>query len=397
MQNNSLLSVSSLNHQIKSLLETTFNILSVEGEVSSATYHTSGHLYFSIKDQNSVLKCVMWRSDLSKIKFEIKRGMRIVINGSIGVYTPRGEYQLFAKEIHPFGEGDLSLAYKQLKEKLANKGYFDAKHKKSLPKFISKIALVTAQNSAGLSDMLKVIEKRWKLTEVFVIDTLVQGQNAPTDIASSLEFADTLGVDVLVFGRGGGSVEDLWAFNTEEVADAVFNLSTPCVSAVGHEIDVLISDFIADLRAPTPSASIEMIFPDSREILYALNELENRFNENIEQKLSTLKDNLNHTLVRLEDLSLAKKLKEKQNYIVHLKEEFKRAISYQLTQKLHTSAYMKERLLSANPKNHTKEGWAKVSVDKKIINLENIFINQTFILEDKNTKLEVICVDKSTF
>jgi exodeoxyribonuclease VII large subunit len=186
----------------------------------------------------------------------------------------------------------------------------------------------------------------------------------------------------------------LWAFNTEIVADTVFNLSTPSVSAVGHEIDVLISDFIADLRSPTPSASIEMIFPDSFEILYTLNELENRFNETIKQKLSNFQLNIKHNLDRLKDLSTHRKLEEKKNNSIRLKEEFKRVISYKVEQKLNDIAYIKNQLSMLNPKNNTKDGWAKVSINNKVVNLKDIDINQKFILEDRDTKLEVICIDK---
>jgi len=248
------MTVTSLNTKIKSLLETTFMHILVEGEISSVTYHNSGHVYFSIKDKESSIKCVMFRSNANRMKFRLERGQHVVVNGSISVYTPRGEYQLMTVSVEPFGQGALALAYEQLKEKLQQKGYFDPARKKAQPKYIKKIALVTASKSAALQDMLKIIDKRWRLLEVVVIDTLVQGDRSAPQIAEALEYADTLGVDVIVVGRGGGSKEDLWAFNEEVVADAIYKLNTFVVSAVGHEVDVQISDFVADLRAPTPSA-----------------------------------------------------------------------------------------------------------------------------------------------
>jgi len=300
----------------------------VEGEVASVTYHTSGHVYFSIKDKESSIKCVMWRSSVSRLKFRIEKGMHIVIEGSVGVYTPRGEYQFYAVKVEPYGQGALALAYEQLKERLKAKGYFDSQRKKLIPKHIKKIALVTAKESAALHDMLKIIEKRWALVEVFIVDTLVQGESAAAQIAKSLKYADSLHTDVVIVGRGGGSTEDLWSFNEEIVADAIFAMHTPVVSAVGHEVDVLISDFVADLRAPTPSAAIEMILPDSQEILYTLDELIQRYRQHIEQKVHQSTQTLKHLEEILLRSSPFRRLGESHLEFKRLEEEFKRVMHY---------------------------------------------------------------------
>jgi exodeoxyribonuclease VII large subunit len=326
----SMMSVSSLNTKIKSLLEATFMHILVEGEVASVTYHTSGHVYFSIKDQESSIKCVMWRSSVSKLKFRIEKGMHIVIEGSVGVYTPRGEYQFYAVHVEPYGKGALALAYEQLKERLKAKGYFDAQRKKAIPKHIKKIALVTAKESAALHDMLKIIAHRWPLLEVVVVDTLVQGDQAAGQIAKALQYADSLDVDVVVVGRGGGSTEDLWCFNEEMVADAIFAMRKPVVSAVGHEVDVMISDLVADLRAPTPSAAMEMILPDMQEILYTLAETSDRFTYMMNQKLQHLGRELRHAEEILLRSSPTRKLKETQTEFERLENEFKRVIGYKL-------------------------------------------------------------------
>ena len=241
-----MITVSELNEKIKAILEATFMHIMVEGEVASATYHSSGHLYFSIKDDKSTIKCVMWKSNVKKLKFKIESGEHIVIDGSIGVYSPRGEYQLIAVNIEPYGKGALALAYEQLKAKLEAKGYFKDEHKKPIPKFPKRVAIVTALQGAALQDMLKVARKRWQLVDIFVIDVLVQGDSAKDEISKAIEYADTLDVDVIVVSRGGGSAEDLWAFNEEIVAEAIFKANTPIVSAIGHEVDFLISDFVAD-------------------------------------------------------------------------------------------------------------------------------------------------------
>lgn len=413
----SMMSVSSLNTKIKSLLEATFMHILVEGEVASVTYHTSGHIYFSVKDKESSIKCVMWRSSVTKLKFRLEKGMHIVIEGSVGVYTPRGEYQFYAVHIEPYGKGALALAYEQLKERLKAKGYFDAQRKKSIPKHIKKIALVTAKESAALHDMLKVIEQRWPLLDVVIVDTLVQGDQAAAQIANALHYADSLGADVVVVGRGGGSAEDLWSFNEEVVADAIFMMQTPVVSAVGHEVDVMISDFVADLRAPTPSAAMEMILPDAREILYTLGEISDRFTYMMNQKLQHLLRELKHTEEILLRSSPSRQLKEIQMEFVRLEDEFKRVIAYKLEhfsaslpemyknykqnmvfileQKRQYLEYIDKKLKMNDPKLQCRKGWAQTSIDGKIIELSELNVNQKFIIEDASTQIEALCLSKT--
>jgi len=414
-----LMSVSSLNTKIKSLLEATFMHILVEGEVASVTYHTSGHVYFSIKDKESSIKCVMWRSSVSRLKFRIEKGMHIVVEGSLGVYTPRGEYQFYAVKVEPYGQGALALAYEQLKERLKAKGYFDAQRKKPIPKHIKKIALVTAKESAALHDMLKIIEKRWALVEVIIVDTLVQGESAALQIAKSLKYADSLHADVVVVGRGGGSTEDLWSFNEEVLADAIFAMDTPVVSAVGHEVDILISDFVADLRAPTPSAAIEMILPDSQEILYTLDELIQRYKQTIGQKLTQSTQTLKHLEEILLRSSPVRRLGESQQEFKRLEEEFKRVIHYRferfevelpeikksLTQNIHFIIQQKEQHLEFigkkiemnNPKLQCKKGWAQVLSKGKTITLNELQVNDTFTVEDAFVKIEALCLEKKLY
>ena len=410
------MSVSSLNTKIKSLLEATFMHTLVEGEVASVTYHTSGHLYFSIKDDKSSIKCVMWRSSVSRMKFRIEKGMHIVVEGSVSVYTPRGEYQFQTVRIEPYGQGALALAYEQLKKKLKAKGYFSTERKKPIPKHIQKIALVTAKDSAALHDMLKIIEHRWASIEVVIVDTLVQGEHAASDIAKALRYADSIDADVVVVGRGGGSAEDLWAFNEEVVADALFSMSTPTVSAVGHEVDVMISDFVADLRAPTPSAAMEMILPDSREILYTLTELSDRYSYAINHKIQTLSHKLLHSEELLHGVSPSRKLEETshkfksyeenfsqlivykieqaQRFLPNVKEKFTQSISFIFEQKIQHCDFMKKKMLMHHPKNQCQQGWAKTSVDGKVVELSSLHKGTKFILEDEFTKIEALCLNK---
>jgi exodeoxyribonuclease VII large subunit len=411
-----MMSVSSLNTKIKSLLEATFMHTMVEGEVASATYHTSGHLYFSIKDDKSSIKCVMWRSSVAKMKFRIEKGMHIVVEGSVSVYTPRGEYQFQTVRIEPYGQGALALAFEQLKEKLKEKGYFDAQRKKAIPKHIEKIVLVTAKESAALHDMLKIIEKRWALVEVVIVDTLVQGDAASAQIAKSLKYADTLHADVVVVGRGGGSAEDLWSFNEEVVADTIFTMQTPVVSAVGHEVDVMISDFVADLRAPTPSAAIEMILPDSGEILYTLDEIQDRLKQITLQKINHKEQTLKHSeenllrnspLRKLEEANikfielhkefqrkLSSKLEQFRSKLPALKQSFQQNIVFLLQQKEQHLRYTHKKMEMSDPKLQCRKGWAQVSLDGKSLALEALEKNQKFTLEDSLVKIEAVCIDK---
>lgn len=252
------LSVSSLNEQIKGLLEESFSRVLVEGELSRITFHNSGHIYFTLKDSLSSISCVMFRTNANKLKFQLKEGQKVIIDGALTLYKPRGSYQINCFSIEPSGQGALALAYEQLKQKLSDKGYFAQEIKKELPKFPKKIAFITSATGAALQDMLRVANSRFRAIEVDIYDVLVQGNYAATSIVQALRVADTKAYDIIVIGRGGGSIEDLWAFNEEIVADAIFEAKTFIVSAVGHEIDYLISDFVADLRAPTPSAAMQM-------------------------------------------------------------------------------------------------------------------------------------------
>ncbi len=411
-----IMSVSSLNEKIKSLLEATFMHIEVEGEVASVTYHSSGHIYFSIKDDSSTIKAVMWRSSANKLKFKITKGEHIIIKGSLGVYTPRGEYQLIAVSIEPFGKGALALAYEQLKAKLKEKGYFDQSNKKPLPKYPKSIAIVTASNSAALQDMIKVADKRYRDIQLTVVDTLVQGEGSAQEIAKAIRYADSLNADIIVVARGGGSSEDLWAFNEESVADAIYEAKTPTVSAIGHEVDILISDFVADLRAPTPSAAMEMILPDSNELLYTLDDIYTQMQNRIAQIIHTKENNLYNTSKSLKSASIYNKIerfkqlfeqleKEYKNIIEYrlnsfsillppLQKELKQAIDVKVKQKESTLNILKRQIDTYNPKNRTKIGWAEVTKNGKRVSLKDIDIKQTFNLFDGNTKIEAKCISK---
>lgn len=286
------ISVSALNAQIKSLLEATFMEVCFEGEVSNFTHHqASGHLYFSVKDSTSSIRCVMFKGNARSLHFMPSNGMHVLVRGALSVYSARGEYQVICKSLQEGGIGSLAERYEQLKASLESKGFFAKERKKPLPPFPHRIALLTSLSGAALQDMKKVATSRWNLTKLIAFDTLTQGDQAGAQIARNIAYVDSFfgtpdGFDIIVIGRGGGSMEDLWAFNEECVAHAIYNARTPIVSAVGHEIDFVISDFVADMRAPTPSACMEMILPDRNEWLLRCDEIFAQYDQSMQRTLS---------------------------------------------------------------------------------------------------------------
>jgi len=278
-------SVTEINNSLKKLIEHNFNDIVIEGEISNLTYHSSGHIYFSLKDEKSTIRATMFRGFREKgLKFELQNGQKVLIYGDVSIYNQNSTYQIIAKKIEAAGIGNLAIAFEKLKEKLSDKGYFEQSIKKDIPKYPKHIILITSRTGAALQDMGKMIRKRWENMKVTLINTLVQGDKASNDIVESILIGDKLNADVMIVARGGGSKEDLWCFNEEIVADAIFNAKTPIVSAIGHEIDFMISDFVADLRAPTPSAAMEMILPDKNEILFKISDLIDKFDKNFLKK-----------------------------------------------------------------------------------------------------------------
>jgi len=242
-----------------------FNDVWIRGEISNFKNHTSGHRYFTLKDKNSSLQCVMFKWHGQNLRFELEHGMKVLILGDLDVYEQRGQYQLKVRAIRPDGIGELYKAFEQLKNKLAMEGLFSPEHKKALPRFPIKIGIATSETGAVLHDILNVLKRRYPVSVLF-IPTIVQGESASSSIVRSIELLNRTDVDLMILGRGGGSLEDLWAFNEEIVARAIFNSKLPIISAVGHETDFTIADFVADIRAPTPSAAAEIAVPDRQEL-----------------------------------------------------------------------------------------------------------------------------------
>ena len=404
------LSVSALNEQIKHLLEESFSRVFVEGELSRITFHNSGHIYFTLKDSNSAISCVMFRGNASKLKFRLQEGQKVIIDGALTLYKPRGSYQINCFSIEPSGQGALALAFEQLKQKLSQQGYFAPERKKPLPKFPKKIALITSATGAALQDMLRVANARYRLLEIDIYDVLVQGEGAAFRVAEAIKKADMAGYDIIVVGRGGGSLEDLWAFNEEIVADAIFYAKTPIVSAVGHEIDWLISDFVADLRAPTPSAAMEMILPDTNELYMSIDALSEQFIRLLIQKVQSKKQELVHLKNSFMQHSVEKKIQQQNETIKQLRERFYQAITFKVTSKERALQNIEERfpqvianrinfaknqlihiqkmLESNNPKLKTKKGFAQISRNKELVAIEDLKIGDTFEAQSDRVVIE---------
>ncbi len=408
--------VSDLNNQIKAILESTFERVSVEGEVSNVTYHTSGHVYFSLKDEKSSIKCVMFRGNAARLKFRIERGMHLVCEGGVSVYTPRGDYQLNCFTAMPAGEGALAVAYEQLKKKLASKGYFEENRKKTLPRLPRRIAVITSATGAAIQDMLKVAGKRWNLLQITLYNTIVQGEASAPSIAANIARADAAGYDVIVIGRGGGSIEDLWAFNEEVVADAVYNAKTPVVSAVGHEVDFVISDFVADKRAATPSAAMEILLPDQAEVLHYIDTVMDRYETALRTHLSKKGEALEHLRKMLQSRSMSAKvemlqreaeslrrrmtefrsfyLQQKASGLHPLKRELKGRMEAFLSQKEYRLQVMQQRLDDADPATRLLPHTAQVIKGGKSTSLDAVERGERFILVDARVRIEAEAVSK---
>lgn len=285
---NKYLTISAITRYLKSRFDLDENLQMVflKGEISNFKAHTSGHFYFSLKDSNSKINAVMFRSSASKVLFKPVDGMKVLVSGRISLYEAMGSYQIYVNDMIEDGVGNLYLAFEQLKDKLSKEGLFDESHKKKIPKVPKRVGVITASTGAAIRDIMTTIKRRFNVCETILFPTLVQGENAKEDIVRNIKRAQNYDLDVLIIGRGGGSIEDLWPFNEEIVARAIYECDIPTISAVGHEIDFTISDFVADLRAPTPTAAAELAVPNMADLTSKINGYLIRLNESIYKKVN---------------------------------------------------------------------------------------------------------------
>ena len=298
--NDKYISISQLTRYIKYKIDNDIHLQEVflKGEISNFKAHTRGHFYFTLKDEESRINAVMFSSNANKVKFMPQDGMKVLISGKISVYPANGGYQIYVNEMLEDGIGNLYIAFEQLKKKLASEGLFDDQHKKKIPKIPKKIGVVTAPTGAAIRDITSTIKRRWPMAEVILFPALVQGEFAKDSVVNQIKLADTYQLDVLIIGRGGGSIEDLWCFNEEEVARAIYHANTPIISAVGHEVDFTIADFVSDLRAPTPTGAAEMAVPSKSDVENYVKQIDIRLHKVIQNKITISKQKLEQIMSR---------------------------------------------------------------------------------------------------
>lgn len=386
------LTVTALTRYIKYKVDTDehLNHVYLKGEISNFKYHTRGHLYFTLKDENAKINAVMFAGNASKLKFKLEDGMKVLITGNVSVYEPSGSYQIYIDELLEDGVGNLFIAFEQLKAKLEKEGLFDPSKKKKIPAIPETVGIITAPTGAAIKDILSTIKRRYPLCKTILFPTLVQGSDAAPNIVKQIKKAQEYPIDVLILARGGGSIEDLWPFNEEIVARAIFDCPIPTISAVGHEIDFTISDFVADLRAATPTAASELAVPNLSDLLNTLNQYKIRTNQSILTKVNEFKiilkkleqsyvlknpmnlyqmksqsldhniENLKRIIVTIVEKQKTKLYMLKNSYILNNPK-----ILYELKQKKMEQLFDKMEVL--NPLNTLKRGYSIVYKDNKVV------------------------------
>lgn len=397
-----IFTVGQINRYIRNLLENDFILSSllVKGEISNFKAHSSGHLYFTLKDASGALSCVMFRQDAAGLPFEPENGMQVVVYGHVSLYEKTGQYQLYAEFLEPLGIGALQVAFEQLKEKLAAEGLFDGDFKREIPKNPSCIAVITSPTGAAVRDILQIVKRRDPNVKVAIFPTLVQGEQAAADIVRSLKLVNEWGkADVIILGRGGGSMEDLWCFNDENVARAVFASEIPVISAVGHETDFTITDFVADMRAPTPSAAAELATTPLTERREAFHRLELR----LERDVSALLTSCRRRLDLLKSRPVMERPLERIYRTMMDMEETQQRLDKEMTNRLMQRAerwqYLTNRLEAASPLAVMSRGYvmAVASSGKLLTSVKQAEVGDRVTLHLQDGKIETNIQEKEVF
>lgn len=354
--------VKQVNSYIKNMFTQDFmlNRIYVKGEVSNCKYHTSGHIYFSLKDESGTIACVMFAGQRGGLSFHMREGQQIIVLGSVNVYERTGSYQLYAQEIRLDGEGTLYEKYQMLKQELEEMGMFAPEYKKAIPRYAKRIGVVTAPTGAAVRDIMNISARRNPYVQLLLYPAQVQGEGAKESIVRGIRMLETKNIDVIIVGRGGGSIEDLWAFNDECVARAIFDCQVPVISAVGHETDVTIADYVADLRAPTPSAAAELAVWDYRQLQGYLDECRLRMNRSMTGTIRINRLRLKELDVRLSYLHPRHKLQDQQQRLIELEEELRTLMRDRVKEARHRLAIQIEKLNGLSPVRKLNQGFAYV-------------------------------------
>ena len=355
--------VGQVNKYIKNMFAQDFmlHLISIKGEVSNCKYHTSGHIYFTLKDKAGAMSAVMFAGNAKNMTFRMKDGDQVVVTGSVEVYEKMGTYQIYARQIELDGEGNLYLRFEQLKKELEEMGMFAAEYKRPIPKYAGKIGVVTAQTGAAIQDIRNISSRRNPYVQLILYPALVQGEGAAQSIVNGIHALDRMGLDIIIVGRGGGSIEDLWAFNEEIVARAIFECNTPVISAVGHETDWTIADFVSDRRAPTPSAAAELAVFDYRQMIDQLSNIKKRMDSNLSGKIEFYRERLSHIKTRVSYLSPANRLNENRKRLADLEERLLLLMQQQIKDKRQKLIMLSSRLDADSPVKKLSQGYAYVS------------------------------------
>lgn len=392
------LKVSEVNGYIKRLLQTDMILsnISIEGELSNFKHHYSGHMYFNLKDKNSKLKCVMFKRDNEKLNFNPKEGSKLIATGYISIYEREGEYQFYVRHLKESGVGELYIEFEKLKEKLENEGLFDSKHKKNIPYIPNTIGVVTSATGAAIRDIINVIERRYPPCNIIVYPSLVQGKNAPKEICRGLKYLDgRQDVDTIITGRGGGSMEELFCFNSEDIARTLFNMNTPVISAVGHETDFTIADFVADLRAPTPSAAAELCVPDIYNLTNNINDIHDKLEILVKRHINHKKGEIKNLKKNIDYFSPINKLKQRQAKLENIYKSLQVSTKNNISIKANRLIKLKAKLDSLNPTSSLEKGYGLLK-DKNyniIGSIKNIDINDIIYIGLKDGNLKAIVTD----
>ena len=366
-----ILSVSALNNYIKSIFENnrTLTSVSVRGEISNFVNHRSGHLYFSLKDADGQVRAVMFRSRAMTLKFMPESGMKVIVHGSVTVYPRDGSYQIYVSSMQPDGIGALYLAYEQLKARLSDEGLFDEIHKKPIPMVPRRIGVITSPTGAAIRDIINVTGRRYPGADLYIYPALVQGEGAEESLVRALDYLDNSSFcDVIIIGRGGGSIEDLWAFNSEKLARRIFEAKTPIVSAVGHETDFTICDFVADMRAPTPSAAAEIVVPDKRELLLRIDSYDERLAAALIRIVERARERFERLAEATDESKLHALIAARRDKLMYLDEKSKLLINNVLRTSRERLEMNSARADALSPLSTISRGYSIAEINKKIIN-----------------------------
>jgi exodeoxyribonuclease VII large subunit len=394
---NGAITVSELNDYIKNVFDSSrfLSSVTIKGEISNFTYHRSGHLYFSLKDSDAQIKAVMFRSSASKLKFMPESGMKVIAHGAVSVYQRDGVYQLYVSSMQPDGIGALYLAYEQLKEKLMLEGLFSDEYKKLLPKMPERLGVITSPTGAAVRDIINVTGRRFPHAKLYIYPSLVQGEGAEENLVRGVDYFDKSGlVDVIIIGRGGGSIEDLWAFNSEKLARRIFAAKTPVISAVGHETDFTICDFVADMRAPTPSVAAELAVPDVRELYMRLDSCAGRLSSALERKVEIADQRLANIYDRVVSDGLDTLFSNLGERLVRSRKSAIDLIKHRMEKESLGLLAVAEKLSAFNPLSILQRGYSITTTgDGEIASVNNIKSGDEIIIKINKGKIKAEILD----